>query len=94
MRQKENTNNSVLLSHYTDSSVIEKTPSSVPDSVCVSVSNKRTPSVSLLISIQKTVQHFASLLANVLHLEIEVVDHHLLRIAGTDPYGQNFGQIP
>ncbi|WPM85023.1 hypothetical protein QNH14_00410 [Apirhabdus apintestini] len=44
--------------------------------------------------IQHTIQHFATLLANVLHLEVEVVDNRLLRIAGTGPYGKRFGQVP
>jgi transcriptional regulator with PAS, ATPase and Fis domain len=52
------------------------------------------PVASALMPIQKTIQHFATLLANVLHLEVEVVDNQLLRIAGTGPYGQGFGQVP
>ncbi|WP_240614100.1 sigma 54-interacting transcriptional regulator [Mixta theicola] len=46
------------------------------------------------MKIQKTVQHFAALLANVLHLEVEIVDNALHRIAGTGPYSQRLGQIP
>ncbi len=53
-----------------------------------------SPSPSLLMPIQHTIQHFATLLANVLHLEVEVVDNRLLRIAGTGPYGKRFGQVP
>jgi len=49
---------------------------------------------STLMLIQKTVQHFATLLANVLHLEVEVVDDALRRIAGTGPYSQRLGQVP
>ncbi len=70
------------------------------DNVCENIKNicsaihSEPPSDSLLMPIQKTVQHFASLLANVLHLEVEVVDNQLLRIAGTGPYGQRFGQVP
>lgn len=70
------------------------------DNVCETIPSACTeinhvpPSTSLLMPIQKTVQHFASLLANVLHLEVEVVDNQLLRIAGTGPYGQRFGQVP
>jgi transcriptional regulator with PAS, ATPase and Fis domain len=60
---------------------------------CVTI-NSAPPAHSLLMPIQKTIQHFASLLANVLHLEVEVVDNQLLRIAGTGPYGQRFGQVP
>ncbi|WP_435928100.1 sigma-54 interaction domain-containing protein [Dryocola sp. BD613] len=51
-------------------------------------------SLSILMMIQKTVQHFAALLANVLHLEVEVVDSTLHRIAGTGPYSQQLGKIP
>ena len=49
---------------------------------------------STLMLIQKTVQHFAALLANVLHLEVEIVDSTLHRIAGTGPYSQQLGQVP
>lgn len=50
--------------------------------------------VSTLTLIQKTVQHFATLLANVLQLEVEVVDNRLHRIAGTGIYGQHLGETP
>lgn len=49
---------------------------------------------STLMKIQKTVQHFAALLANVLHLEVEIVDNSLRRIAGTGAYSQRLGQVP
>ncbi|MGQ3904760.1 sigma-54 interaction domain-containing protein [Mixta calida] len=48
----------------------------------------------MLMLIQQTVQHFATLLANVLHLEVEVVDNTLHRVAGTGIYSQRLGQIP
>ncbi|MEI2267449.1 sigma 54-interacting transcriptional regulator [Erwinia sp. CGal63] len=46
---------------------------------------------STLMAIQPTILNFSSLLANVLEMEVEVVDRHLIRIAGTGPYGQRFG---
>ncbi|MFD1804295.1 sigma 54-interacting transcriptional regulator [Mixta tenebrionis] len=51
-------------------------------------------SVSTLMLIQKTVQHFVSLLSNVLHLEVEVVDNQFRRIAGTGLYGKRLGEVP
>lgn len=51
-------------------------------------------SPSSLMSIQSTILNFSSLLANVLEMEVEVVDHHLIRIAGTGPYGHHFGDNP
>lgn len=49
---------------------------------------------SAMMSIQGTIQNFCSLLASVLQLEVEVVDHRLIRIAGTGPYGDRFGFVP
>ncbi|WP_235421094.1 sigma 54-interacting transcriptional regulator [Erwinia oleae] len=49
---------------------------------------------STMMSIQTTILNFCHLLAQVLQLEVEVVDHKLLRIAGTGPYGNRFGQTP
>lgn len=57
-------------------------------------SSDETDNSSTLMKIQKTVQHFAALLANVLHLEVEIVDNTLHRIAGTGPYSQRLGQVP
>lgn len=52
------------------------------------------PSHLSLMAIQPTILNFSSLLANVLGMEVEVVDHHLIRIAGTGPYGHHFGIKP
>lgn len=49
---------------------------------------------STLMAIQPTILNFSSLLANVLEMEVEVVDRHLIRIAGTGPYGHRFGYSP
>lgn len=49
---------------------------------------------STLMAIQPTILNFSSLLANVLEMEVEVVDRHLIRIAGTGPYGHRFGYTP
>ncbi|WP_199257214.1 sigma 54-interacting transcriptional regulator [Pantoea sp. BAV 3049] len=51
-------------------------------------------SPSALMLIQSTILNFSSLLANVLRMEVEVVDNHLIRIAGTGPYGSGFGCPP
>ncbi|WP_380183137.1 sigma 54-interacting transcriptional regulator [Kalamiella sp. sgz302252] len=54
-----------------------------------------TPTLpSTLMAIQPTILNFSSLLANVLEMEVEVVDRHLIRIAGTGPYGHHFGHSP
>lgn len=47
-----------------------------------------------LMAIQPTILNFSSLLANVLEMEVEVVDRHLIRIAGTGPYSYRFGHSP
>ncbi len=52
------------------------------------------PANSLLMMIQPTVQHFATLLANVLQLEVEVVDNRLQRVAGTGIYSNRLGKPP
>ncbi|MBV4368416.1 sigma 54-interacting transcriptional regulator [Erwinia phyllosphaerae] len=49
---------------------------------------------SSLMAIQPVIMNFSSLLANVLGMEVEVVDRHLIRIAGTGPYGHSFGHSP
>jgi transcriptional regulator with PAS, ATPase and Fis domain len=56
--------------------------------------SEKSDDISTLMMLQKTVQHFAALLANVLHLEVEIVDNTLHRIAGTGPYSQRLGQVP
>ncbi|WP_261642583.1 sigma 54-interacting transcriptional regulator [Erwinia mallotivora] len=49
---------------------------------------------SAMMAIQGIIQNFCSLLAGVLQLEVEVVDHRLIRIAGTGSYGDRFGFVP
>lgn len=57
------------------------------------MSDRQDPPTTLM-TIQSTILNFSSLLSNVLKLEVEVVDHHLARIAGTGPYSSRYGQIP
>lgn len=47
-----------------------------------------------MMAIHSTILNFCCLLASVLQMEVEVVDHHLIRIAGTGPYGDRFGHMP
>ena len=65
-----------------------------PQSALPTAFSNTSDGISTLMKIQKTVQHFAALLANVLHLEVEIVDNALRRIAGTGPYSQRLGQVP
>lgn len=47
---------------------------------------------SVLMQIQPTIQRFVRMLAGVLQLEVEIVDHHLCRVAGTGDYGESLGR--
>lgn len=47
---------------------------------------------SVLMQIQPTIQRFARMLANVLQLEVEIVDENLCRVAGTGAYGKFLGR--
>lgn len=47
---------------------------------------------SVLMQIQPTIQRFARMLASVLHLEVEIVDENLCRVAGTGAYGKFLGR--
>lgn len=47
---------------------------------------------SVLMQIQPTIQRFARMLASVLQLEVEIVDEHLCRVAGTGAYGKFLGR--
>lgn len=46
---------------------------------------------SILMQIQPSIQKFASMLASVLQLEIEIVDNELYRVAGTGAYSKQIG---
>ncbi len=46
----------------------------------------------LLMQIQPTILRFTKMLANVLQLEVEIVDANLIRLAGTGPFGSGFGR--
>lgn len=60
----------------------------------VSVTTSEAQAPSTLMRIQKSVMHFASLLASVILLEVEVVDSQLRRVAGTGVYGLRLGELP
>ncbi|KAA9002810.1 AAA family ATPase [Affinibrenneria salicis] len=45
-----------------------------------------------LMQIQTTIRHFAQMLSRVLQLEVEIVDDHLLRVAGSGPYSARIGR--
>ncbi|VXC70159.1 sigma 54-interacting transcriptional regulator [Serratia oryzae] len=47
---------------------------------------------SALMQIQPTILRFTKMLSSVLLLEVEIVDANLVRVAGTGPYGKNFGR--
>lgn len=47
---------------------------------------------SVLMQIQPTIQRLARMLASVLHLEVEIVDENLCRVAGTGAYGKFLGR--
>ncbi|WMY76592.1 sigma 54-interacting transcriptional regulator [Buttiauxella selenatireducens] len=47
-----------------------------------------------LMRVQPTVAHFTQLLHRVLLLEVEVIDNHFVRVAGTGIYGSGLGEIP
>lgn len=46
------------------------------------------------MKVQATVAHFTQLLHRVLHLEVEVIDNHYVRVAGTGIYGYDLGEVP
>lgn len=46
---------------------------------------------SALMQIQPTILRFTKMLSSVLLLEVEIVDANLVRVAGTGPYGKQFG---
>jgi len=48
---------------------------------------------SILMKIQPTISKFTKMLASVLHLEVEIVDAGLKRVAGTGPYNHNLGEL-
>ncbi|UJF18277.1 sigma 54-interacting transcriptional regulator [Vibrio sp. SS-MA-C1-2] len=48
--------------------------------------------MSELMKLQPTILHFTKMLSLVLKVDIEIIDSDLVRVAGTGPYGKNFGQ--
>lgn len=51
-----------------------------------------TTPTSVLMKIQPTILKFTKMLASVLHLEVEIVDAGLIRVAGTGPFDNNLGE--
>lgn len=53
---------------------------------------QRSRSKSVLMKIQPIILKFTKMLSSVLHLEVEIVDASLIRVAGTGPYEHSLGE--